>query len=426
VAPPAAEAPPAAPEAEAAVAAPEAEAPPAAQSPALASVAEPAAPPPAKPASLRVDPVAAAAALNQRFRGGPKPGAARPPQGAVPALSTARTQDAVAGAIRRAAVLDDLGPFPKLDTPDSAQAALAAVLRCIAALDQWGTCSDDRRDVLAAIVPRLRALQAERGAGLPQQPIDDAFRRLTAWSAEVQPGFVWGLARAHSPHHGSWRAEAEDAWAALCAPPAGPGAEKRAMRAVRDAVSGGELTPLVEAIVRARAAGVAPSDRQFLQAIEPAAADLLAGVAALPAAVRKALRKWMDDDDSTAAAESAAGRAPLDPALATWCAGKRVLVIGGEGSKHARDRLAKAFGFATLKWCRAWERKRAEALREAALSRKFDLVIFIARFVSHAMSDQLRPTLQESGLPIAMIHSGYGVPQVAAAITNVALPSPAR
>jgi hypothetical protein len=183
---------------------------------------------------------------------------------------------------------------------------------------------------------------------------------------------------------------------------------------------------LVEAIVRARAAGVAPSDRQFLQAIEPAAADLLAGVAALPAAVRKALRKWMDDDDSTAAAESAAGRAPLDPALATWCAGKRVLVIGGEGSKHARDRLAKAFGFATLKWCRAWERKRAEALREAALSCKFDLVIFIARFVSHAMSDQLRPTLQESGLPIAMIHSGYGVPQVAAAITNVALPSPAR
>lgn len=354
-------------------------------------------------------------ALRMHFAHAPAGPARHAPQPNVagrPAAARPQAQDAVA----------TLGPVKPLTDAAAAQTALACVLACIEARESWPRPL--RRELLAAVVARLRTLQDECGFPVDPTSLDTAFHCLTDWSKREQPGFVWGLSRHHRPRCGSWKAEAEAAWAELQTPEDAADAKARSLRAVREAASGGVTEILVHAIHAALSAGVRPSDPSLLQPIEPAADALRASGLRLHRAVRTALADWMQDNEQSVAESDR--RAPIDPAVLAFCAGKSVLVIGGEGAAHARERLKVAFGFAALHWHPAWERSRAATLREAALASRHDLVIFIARFSSHALSDLLMPALRESGLPVAFVHTGYGVPQVAKAIAGIIPPPDAR
>lgn len=73
---------------------------------------------------------------------------------------------------------------------------------------------EEYRDLLAYWAALLRHLQ-ETAPDHRKGNFDDVFGRLTRFSKEYQPGFVWGLTRDHTPHSSSWYTDALRQYAAL-------------------------------------------------------------------------------------------------------------------------------------------------------------------------------------------------------------------
>ena len=98
--------------------------------------------------------------------------------------------------------------------------------------------------------------------------------------------------------------------------------------------------------------------------------------------------------------------------------GQRVVLIGGSRREKARRQLEELFEFDKLEW-EEYEGNRPAALRSLETrvrNRGMDLLLILKSFVSHHVTEKLRPLCQQQEVPCLMIDHGYGAAQVAQAL----------
>lgn len=159
--------------------------------------------------------------------------------------------------------------------------------------------------------------------------------------------------------------------------------------------------------------------------LDPADEDLAATVARFGAA-RKATPPIIRRAP-VAAPRPSAPAAPVrevSPALLAAAAGKRALIVGGQGSREEHRRgVQEALGFAELDWVVS-ERGAAghySRLEERVRSQSYDVVLFLAGYTSHKAVPFLRQC-RASGVPVVYLARGYGLAQICHALEEQWLP----
>ncbi len=104
----------------------------------------------------------------------------------------------------------------------------------------------------------------------------------------------------------------------------------------------------------------------------------------------------------------------------TGLATARVLVLGGDDRKGAAARLQAALGCAELHWERTDTIKRRRVAERVVQHGRWDLVLFLAAFVSHSISNPVVRTCKQAGVAFAFVPHGYGSAAVFSAVARYA------
>jgi len=277
----------------------------------------------------------------------------------------------------------------------------------------------------AQFAARLRRLQDDAPAQVKvvvQLQLKKDFARLGQFSGEQQPGWVAGLGRNNSPEHGSWTADADEAWQALRRE-----LGAKAMEAERAALNpeialseleallreGAESANIRRGAIRALNAGLGPDDPRLTRILVPHL-EALAGDKGLKR-LRKAVRSA---SAATPAADTDPPEAPLPEDWALWplVRGKVGVMVGGEPRDAARLRIESAFEFRRLTWESSYDIRGVQRLAERVRGGGIDVVLLLARFISHKTTDLLVPALKDANIHWAMVERGYGVTAVQRAL----------
>lgn len=266
------------------------------------------------------------------------------------------------------------------------------------------------------IVARARHIQDELDPELldpARTPdLDRVFSQLTAFSKREQPGFVFGLMRAHTPQHGSWDADARAWWTRLereLGPAANP---ERALDAVAEATALGDDEAIAAAVGAALDAGVDPDDARLVGYTED-------HIEALRHSARfKKLRRAIRASLNTAEAPSPSAPAgpPADWPFWEVVRGKRAAVIGGDLREDARARIKEAFGFSMLDWVTTDHARHIQILASAIQGGTIEFVILLRRFIGHDVDRIVIPACRAADVPWVSVERGYGVNQITLAI----------
>jgi hypothetical protein len=252
------------------------------------------------------------------------------------------------------------------------------------------------------------------------------FSQMTKVSKETKPGFVKGLSRSHTSEGPAWIDDAVTWWHAVRrhlptdapAPPPTPSslnAERQIgllAEAVDDARADAELCGLV---ALALDAGVKPDD--------PRLVALLLGHAEMLVDRRfRNLRKFVRQGRSSVDAESQEPPGPAVPDDWPWLVrtrDRRAVLVGGDRREKTEDRVREAFSFTEVEWDSGWHPRRVEALAARIQAGGVDLVILLARFLSHKTWDVLVPACKAAGVPFILVERGYGIAQIRASMEKV-------
>lgn len=331
---------------------------------------------------------------------------AAPPQPAPPAaIEALRARFSGGGAVRFAsppppATLRPL--FQRLRPPTTSlrsEAEMRAerdhIALILAQLQAAGPASPkERHAFLTALAARLRVLQENGGAVLPG--LERLFGLMAGHAQEQQLGFVHGLRIDHRPASTpSWSAEAEATHLGL-----------RLLLGLGTDLPGAEarfaerLTQRPQAVKEALQCAIAAG----LRADHPALAPHIP-LPARPASPRTGVE-----------APSEASTVPIEASLLALTAGKRALIVGGDQRGDCRERLIGAFGFASLDWETGTKVRRVGATAERLRQGGVDIAIFLKRFISHSLTNQLLPAADKGGVTVAWVDQGYGAAAVAEAL----------
>jgi hypothetical protein len=88
----------------------------------------------------------------------------------------------------------------------------------------------------------------------------------------------------------------------------------------------------------------------------------------------------------------------------------------GDQRGDCRERLIGAFGFASLDWETGTKVRRVGATAERLRQGGVDIAIFLKRFISHSLTNQLLPAADKGGVTVAWVDQGYGAAAVAEAL----------
>ncbi|MFM2246689.1 MAG: hypothetical protein RL071_2763 [Pseudomonadota bacterium] len=296
---------------------------------------------------------AARAALAARLKGSPPTRAPRAVVRAAPPV------------VDFADLLGALGAPVDLTPADAPAAELIRLQRALDGAPVWPTLPDPKHRALVEVFTlRLRVLQDN--GGVETDAIDVIFGRLTDHSATHRPGFVHGLARAHTPLFGAWRTDLGRAWTA---------------------------------------------------ALRLAEGDDGSGAARAVAKPRPAAAPARTKEKAGAPEATAEGTPSVDPAVRAFCAGKRALLAGAERlDEDILGRLETGLGLDQLEWLSGKKPRPVSAKASALRHGDYPLVIVLKSFMSHRVTDSLVPACRASGTPIAWVDKGYGLTQVAEAV----------
>ncbi len=319
-------------------------------------------------------------------------------------------------------------------------ADLGAVIRVVDAVEKWRVLPPEVQATLVGLLAaRLRALQEYPGF-LGDRRIDFAFGSLSAYVKRARPGFVYGLARWHTPTRETWEADAEAMYERLAAmiptPAEAEPNQHRQLDAVEQLVKELDICP-----PEARSAVAVSLRREVLaafamgvQARNPRLVRVLAAKGELfdgPEfrTLRRAIREEADEARAEAAEEEGGPEEHLPPEWAWWTftRGRRALIIGGDPREPSRQRLEKAFGFAELEWVGAeFKRNNLLGVRERVRAGRTDLVILLTRFTGHDADQIIIPACRETNVPFVCVQHGYGVVRVRHAIERFLDPESRR
>lgn len=333
-------------------------------------------------------------------------------------------------------ILKDLGkpqPIKDLNTFHNELSLLERASR--AAYEQWEPFQQDiRRGLMGLCVARLRHVQDEVMPKLGHPFVGDLMNRIfsqfTAYSRDTKPGFVFGLSRGHQPEEPTWLQEALTWWKHLhnrIDPKPETGEPKVEVVNPEKALhhldglageDGGDRQELCKAVITVLDAGVSPDDTRLVKILLPH----LGYLSKEPRlrSVRKALREYKKELSKEAQeAEADAAVLPEDWPFWEYTRGKNAVLVGGDKRDRTVKRFQEVFGFADIEWESGWEIRRLDALAHRVEQGNVDIVILLARFLSHTAWDALVPACKEAGIPFVLVERGYGVSQVQATMEMV-------
>jgi hypothetical protein len=320
-----------------------------------------------------------------------------------------------------------------------AEAELSAVLRVVDNVDRWKVLPPEVQAALVGLLAaRLRFLQ-DVPTLTGDRRIDFAFGSLSAYVKRARPGFVYGLARWHTPVRGSWEADGEamyDRLAAMVPTPAeAEPSQHRLLDAVEFLVKELDICPAearsaVEAqlrrdILAAFAGGIQARHPRLIRMLA-SHTDLLDGpeFRTLRRAIRDEAEEAQAEEEEESGVEE---HLPIDWAWWPFTRGKRALIIGGDPREQSRARLEAAFGFEELEWVGAeFKRNNLIGVRDRVRAGRTDLVILLTRFTGHDADQIIIPACREMNVPFVCVQHGYGVVRVRHAIERFLDPDSRR
>lgn len=335
------------------------------------------------------------------------------------------------------AVMNDLGQPQDIRDIHDLHAEVSRLERAsVEATHRWAMLPTDARHALMGVcVTRARYLQDTVMPRLKHPfvgtQIDRMFSQFTAYSADTRPGYVYGLSRTHSPEGKTWLADALTWWTTLegLLPQDEPDNipnEKEPLNPEKalgrlDGLAGEDDTTnaeLVAAVLVALTAGVSTNDIRLVKILLPHL-DKLTREPKLKA-VRKAIRSYKNELNAEGTeSEADTTVLPADWPFWDYTRDKHALLVGGDKRERTVERFQEVFGFATLEWDSGWQPRRIEALARRIEQGSVDIVILLARFLSHKAWDSLVPVCKEAGVPFILVERGYGVSQVQATMEMV-------
>ena len=264
-------------------------------------------------------------------------------------------------------------------------------------------------ELLAA---RARTLQHEVDLH-EDETLRDVFSALSSYCREHEPGFAYGLARAHGPQLGSnWRQDAESRQSRFQefitdllpedeAPFMSPGQAQRAVEHLLD--QGLDDAGLRDALIDLVDKGLEPDTRiarllcEYLDILETPELR----------ALRRAVKDQQKSDSEAAALDDRL------PDHESWPLGhltrdKNAVIVGGDPREDVRARLEAQLGFESLEWIPGNKgARRIQALAEKVELGSVDIVFVLIDFVRHAVTDRLKPGIGQG--MVVHVPSGYGI-----------------
>lgn len=318
------------------------------------------------------------------------------------------------------------GVPPHLARRDGVLSQLKLAELALAEAKTWLQLSATGRRVMTeAIAARMRAVQDDKARVADERAGDNAAGR----SAEVIRNLrnltrdceldrvAWGLAHKHEARFGTWlddarmvQLELEHELGIANSPP--PFNADDAFRRLREDIGG--LTPaqLRERLTVMLDNNVADTEKRFVGLLGARLPDLVAEPK-LKRLVRRVADVLEADDSEDERAPAATD--PNWPGL-QHTRGRRAVIVGGDGREERAPMLRDAFQFAELDWpdTPKGSPSKASALVEQVRGGRYDIVICLQRFISHAMTDQLFG-LDVPGVHVALA-KGYGLQQIRLAL----------
>ena len=239
-----------------------------------------------------------------------------------------------------------------------------AVIEEVDALD--GVSTDDRQARWVRLPKNVQQLWLSmlvaRGRGLKELPsaseswmrVKGILSRFPPWAKTHVPGHVNGMQVKHGPMRGSWTLDARDYWSAL------------------DDLLGEERT------------------------VRPP-----------PWPTRKPRRPSNDDDDGP----------EIDPAwrLLPLVRGREAIIVGGDPREPNRERIERAFQFASLEWPSIDGPRKVASVVERISRGTYRLVLVLQPFVAHTESEPIIAAAKATGISWALAE-GYGISAVKLAL----------
>ena len=286
-------------------------------------------------------------------------------------------------------------------------------------LDEWASYPKQVQKALVGMcVARSRHLQDEVPEDLlPMEltgDLDRLFSTMTGYSKREQPGFVFGLQRHHHPMGLTWLADARRWWADLVdfLPEPSVLSPDRALGELRRRIQAGleEEKILAQATI-ALEAGISAEDPRLVTMMEPLY-DALRAEAKFKH-LRKAIRDTRKlDEKSNAELANPEVELPEDWACEGMVEGRHAAVVGGPLPEAARKRLAEVFRWSQVDWVEGDHPRALENLAERARQGEVDQVVVLRRFVGDDADRVLLPVCDAGGIPVADVHSGFGITAV--------------
>ena len=327
------------------------------------------------------------------------------------------------------------GVPPRLATRGDVLNLLKQVELAMADSRTWDQLSArGRRILVEGLAARIRAIQAVYDQMSDMQTLDGVAERTRAVMRELikqaEPGRIdrraWGLALKHESRSVNWledarqiQQELDDELGISPEPDLPPKFNiDDAFRRLREEVAALPADQLAARIHDLRANGVAETDRRWVKLLEPRLADLAGDrtLAKVTRAVASALAEDDSDDDSVRAID------------ANWhgfahTAGKRAVIVGGDGRSERSVAMKTAFQFERLDWPDIPKNgpNKANALIAQVRKGKYQIVICLQPFISHKLTDQLFD-IDVPGTKVVLAQ-GYGLVQVKLALERY-LPRP--
>ena len=281
--------------------------------------------------------------------------------------------------------------------------------------------------VTGLFAARLRRLQDEAPPEVKvvvKIQLKADFSSLTTFSTDQQPGWVAGLGRGNTPENGgSWTAEAEHWWGLLQHELGGAVMESEigtlnpevALQELTESIDeGADGLQIRRGAIRALNAGVTAEDNRLTRMLIPHL-DALTGDKGLKR-LRRAVRAVTTSPGQGDAPEPADVPLPADWPLWSITRGKTAILVGGEPREAPRARIQAAFEFETLLWAHSSDIRAMQRLADRIHGGSPDLVILLARFISHKVTDILMPALRDGQVAWASVERGYGVTAIQRAL----------
>lgn len=251
------------------------------------------------------------------------------------------------------------------------------------------------------------------------------FQRLTRWSAEIQPGFVYGLSATHEPYSKTWWHDGEPHAAALGleirplakevqVPESGKGFT---MGDLVTSINEGIDDTLLEAMVDYLLDHEGINQKHLVQVLVPVR-EQLPKKPAFKRLLTQVYKKYEELNPDAEEVEDETFILPPDWIGFSVTEGKRILLMGGDERQEALARLKAELKTDLITWNSGWSAAGVDPEVKRIKNGGYDLIIVLRGYNNHSTADKTVRAAKESGVMFVTPRS-YGLQAVRRAIETL-------